>query len=47
MLITIRVPDNATRVLYTETDDCGYESEPKNVSFGMFVEVKPDEGGEA
>ena len=42
MLITIRVPDNATRILYTETDGNGYESEPRNVSFGMFVEVKSD-----
>lgn len=43
MLITIRVPDNATRILYTETDGNGYESEPRNVSMGMFVEVKPEE----
>lgn len=46
MLITIKVPDNATRILYTETDGNGYESDPKNVSLGMFVEVKPDEDAE-
>ena len=43
MLITIRVPDNATSILYTETNREGYESEPRNVSMGMFVEVKPEE----
>lgn len=43
MLITIRVPNSTTRILYTETDGDGYESEPRNVSMGMFVEVKPEE----
>lgn len=40
MLITIKVPDNATRIMYTETDGNGYESEPRNVSMGMFVKVE-------
>lgn len=47
MLITIRVPDNATKILYTETDGSGYESEPRNVSMGMFVEVRQEEEKDA
>lgn len=43
MLVTIRVPDNATKIMYIETDEHGYESEPRNVSLGMFVDVKPEQ----
>ena len=43
MLITIRVPDNTTRIMYTETDRDGYETEPKNVNMGMFVRVEKED----
>lgn len=46
MLITIRVPDNTTRIMYMETDGSGYESEPRNVSMGMFVKVERETEGE-
>lgn len=46
MLITIRVPDNAARILYTELDKNGNESEPRNVSMGMFVKVERETEGE-
>lgn len=42
MLITIKLPDNAIRIMYSEGDGSGYESEPRNVTMGMLVKVEPD-----
>ena len=42
MLLTIRVPDNATRLMYTMTDECGYESDPKNITISDYVKVESE-----
>lgn len=42
MLITIKVPDNTVRILYTQGDNDGYESEPRNVTMGMMVKVEEE-----
>lgn len=43
MLITIKVPDRTVRIMYSEGDENGYESEPRNVTMGMIVKVESDE----
>lgn len=46
MLITIRVPKNAVKIMYVECDESGYESEPRNVTMDRFVKVEREEGAE-
>lgn len=41
MYITIKVPDNATRLFYAECEGC-YESEQKPVTMGMIVKVEQE-----
>lgn len=41
MYITIKVPDNATRLFYTECEGC-YETEQKPVTMGMIVKVEQE-----
>lgn len=41
VIITICVPDNTTRLLYTQLDESGvYETEPKTVTLGMIDKVE-------
>lgn len=43
-IITIRVPDDTARLLYTEMDENGaYETDPKNVTAGMIVKVEREQ----
>lgn len=42
MLITIRIPDKAVKILYVEDTGGGYESEPKSVTMGMIVRVEEE-----
>lgn len=43
MLITIKVPDNAVKIFYSESDGNGHESEPKSMTMGMLVKVEPED----
>ena len=43
MLITIRVPKNAIKIMYVESDENGYESEPRNLTMDKFVKVEQEE----
>ena len=42
MIITVRVPDNTTKLMYVEQTD-GWESEPKPINFGQFVKVEQED----
>lgn len=46
MLITIRVPKNTIKIMYIESDESGYESEPRNVTMDRFVKVEREKGAE-
>lgn len=43
MKITINVPDNTVRIMYSMADENGYESEPKPVTMGMIEKVEADD----
>ena len=43
MLITVRVPDNTTKLMYVEMSADGWESEPKPINFGQFIKVEQEE----
>ena len=40
MLITIRVPKNAVKIMCVESDESGYESELRNLTMNKFVKVQ-------
>ena len=42
MLITIRVPKKAVKIMYVESDESGYESEPRNLAMENFVKVEKE-----
>ena len=41
MLITIKVPENTSRLWFSVVED-GYENESKPVTMGMILEVKQE-----
>lgn len=41
MLITIKVPENTSRLWFSVVED-GYENESKPVTMGMITEIKPE-----
>ena len=41
MYITVKVPDNATRLFYAECGGC-YETEQKPITMGMIVKVEKE-----
>lgn len=43
MLITIRVPKNAIKIMYVESDESGYESDPRNLTMDKFVKVEQED----
>lgn len=43
MLITIKVQDRTVRIMYSEGDENGYESEPKNMTMGMITKVENED----
>ena len=43
MLITIRVPDETTQILYTTTDRNGQESRTKKATIGMIVKLEKED----
>lgn len=47
MLITIRVPKNAVKIMYVESDESGYESDPKNLTMDKFVKVEREDTEES
>lgn len=42
MIITVKVPDNTTKLMYVDNTD-GWESEPKPIHFGQFVKVEQED----
>lgn len=44
-LVTVRVPDNAIKLLYTEINE-NWETEPAPVTFERIVSVKDEDEGE-
>lgn len=41
MYITVKVPDNTSRLFYAEVENC-YEMESKPVTMGMIVKVEKE-----
>ena len=47
MLITIKVPDDTVRIMYTQLDQDGtYETGTRHVTAGMIVRVENENAGE-
>lgn len=47
MLITIKVPDNAVRIMYTQLYQDGiHETETRQVTAGMIMRVENENAGE-
>lgn len=47
MLITIKVPDDTVRIMYTQLDQDGiYETETRCVTAGMIMRVENENAGE-